>query len=308
MPLWRAAEMSSAAAPAALPVFVEPVGPCMEIDDLPPNWVVFAPRKYVAVGTFVPTFSSRRSAMRPAADAWIPVLGGEIRPEALAVGHDALHELDVVVGGGEVVVAGVQVVAGVELRDALAVGVLGGRLGERGVVEAAVGALDDLHAVVGCVGHGHRERVLVRHERVPDPQRGERALRADAEPAGAVVALLGDLVRAAGPVVARGEVARLVERVVVVVEEVPARDVVDVAVAVGVGAVGERLDEVLAGRGVATCRRNPGVPLVVVDVERPAVVLVPGRHRSAGGDDLRALELAPRSARPSSAALGRCPT
>ena len=40
-----AADMISAAAPAALPVLVEPVGPCIEIDDLPPNWVVFALRK-----------------------------------------------------------------------------------------------------------------------------------------------------------------------------------------------------------------------------------------------------------------------
>ena len=41
----RAAEITSAAAPAALPVFVEPVGPCIEIEDLPPNCAVFALRK-----------------------------------------------------------------------------------------------------------------------------------------------------------------------------------------------------------------------------------------------------------------------
>ena len=46
-------------------------------------------------------------------------------------------------------------------------------------------------------------------------------------------------------VVLRREVARRVGGVVVVVEEVPAGDVVDVAVAVRVGVVGERDDEVL---------------------------------------------------------------
>ena len=56
----------------------------------------------------------------------------------------------------------------------------------------------------------------------------------------AVVPLLGRLVHPARAVVLGGEVARGVDRVVVVVEEVPAGDVVDVAVAVGVVAVGER--------------------------------------------------------------------
>jgi hypothetical protein len=40
-----AALITSAAAPAALPVFSEPVEPTIEIELLPPNWVVFAPRK-----------------------------------------------------------------------------------------------------------------------------------------------------------------------------------------------------------------------------------------------------------------------
>ena len=53
-PCSRAAAITSAAAPAALPVFVEPVAPSIEIDDLPPNCVVFAPRKYVFSGAIVP--------------------------------------------------------------------------------------------------------------------------------------------------------------------------------------------------------------------------------------------------------------
>jgi hypothetical protein len=54
MPFSRAAEMTSAAAPPALPVFVDPVEPSMEIDDLPPNCAVFALRKYVCGGALVP--------------------------------------------------------------------------------------------------------------------------------------------------------------------------------------------------------------------------------------------------------------
>ena len=42
-----AALTTSAAAPEALPVFSEPVGPSIEIELLPPYWVVLAPRKKV---------------------------------------------------------------------------------------------------------------------------------------------------------------------------------------------------------------------------------------------------------------------
>ena len=65
-------------------------------------------------------------------------------------------------------VARVEVVAGVDLRDAVVVGVVRGVLGERRVVEAAVGALDDLDAVVGGVDDAQREVVLVGDEGVPD--------------------------------------------------------------------------------------------------------------------------------------------
>ena len=70
-------------------------------------------------------------------------------------------------------------------------------------------------------------------------------MRADADPAFAVVAALGRLFGPAGAVVGGGEVARGVVGVVVVVEEVPAGDVVDEAVAVAVDAVAEGGDQVL---------------------------------------------------------------
>ncbi len=74
-PCSRAAAITSAAAPAALPVFVEPVGPCIEMDDLPPNCVVFAPRKYVDTGTWVPSPAARAMAMiasrMPGSPSWL---------------------------------------------------------------------------------------------------------------------------------------------------------------------------------------------------------------------------------------------
>ena len=74
-------------------------------------------------------------------------------------------------------------------------------------------------------------------------------------------------------------VARGVVGVVVVVEEVPARDVVGVAVAVGVGAVGEDRDQVgrvedVVGLVVAGRRRHARVVRVVVDGERAVAVAV----------------------------------
>ena len=46
LPLPSRAELTTMpAAPDALPVLTEPVAPSSEIELLPPNWVVFAPRK-----------------------------------------------------------------------------------------------------------------------------------------------------------------------------------------------------------------------------------------------------------------------
>ena len=58
VPASRAALTTSAAAPEALPVLTDPVGPSIEIELLPPNWVVFAPRKKVPGGMFEPKAGS----------------------------------------------------------------------------------------------------------------------------------------------------------------------------------------------------------------------------------------------------------
>ena len=116
-------------------------------------------------------------------------------------------------------------------------------------------------------------------ERVPHPQRHDLAARAQARAAGALVRQLPGLLRAPRPVVRGRRVARRVVGVVVVVEEVPAGDVVREAVAVGVAAVGERGDQVggveeVIGLVVPGGLRDARVVRVVVDVERAVVVAV----------------------------------
>ena len=115
----------------------------------------------------------------------------------------------------------------------------------------------------------------------------------------AVVAPLHRLLGAAGAVVLGGEVARGVLRVVVVVEEVPAGDVVHVAVAVVVLAVGEarRLDQVLPGRRRLVHAR---VVLVVVHVEHAVAVQVVAAERRAVVGRLGLRQLVLRSAAPGS--------
>ncbi len=124
----------------------------------------------------------------------------------------------------------------------MVVGVLRRFFGEGRVVEAAVRPLDHLRAVVGGVEDPEREVVGVGDERVPGPDHRHLAVGADADRPFAVVALLDRIDRAAGAVVVGGEVARGVGRFVVVVEEVPAGDVVGEAVAVVV--------EMLAGHAL----------------------------------------------------------
>ena len=174
------------------------------------------------------------------------------------------------------------------------------------MVGAAVGALDHLDAVVGRVHDPQRERVAVGDERVPDAHRHDLAVGADADRADAVVALVGHVVGAAGAVVVGGEVARQISRFVVVVEEVPAGDVVGEAVVVVVEvlaghalrdqvgggfdlASAEGVDEVLPGDQA----RGPGatgvgeaharVLRVVGDVDDAVAVAVEGPARGAVG-------------------------
>src|SRR5581483_6913799 len=109
--------------------------------------------------------------------------------------------------------------------------------------------------------------VRVGYEGVPDPQRHDLAAGAGAEIAAAVVPLLGGVGGPAAAVVGGGEVARGVVGVVVVVEEVPAGDVVHEAVAVGVRAVGEGRDQVLGVDGVlGAVGARVGVHAAVADV------------------------------------------
>src|SRR5207253_6731407 len=86
--------------------------------------------------------------------------------------------------------------------------------------------LDDRRAGVDREDDALREAVHVGDEAVADPHRHHQAVRAGAEVA-AVVRLGGRVARLAGAVA----VVDLVEGVVVTLEEIPARDVVDVAVA-----------------------------------------------------------------------------
>src|SRR5262249_59559624 len=82
-------------------------------------------------------------------------------------------------------------------------------------------------------------------------------------------------------------IRHLVERVVVVVQEVPARDVVDVAVGVAIGAVAEGADHVLRiEQPVPVGILHAGVCGVVGDVEHAVIVQVVGigvQEGAAGG-------------------------
>jgi hypothetical protein len=125
-------------------------------------------------------------------------------------------------------------------RDAALPRVVDRVAGERGLVQRAERLLDDLDVVVDGVGDRHGEAVDVGDERRADAHVDLHAVRARAELA-AVVGLGAGVARLAGAVA----VLDVVVGVVVVVEEVPADEVVDVAVAVAVGAVGEGDEHVL---------------------------------------------------------------
>src|SRR5207253_2587025 len=90
-------------------------------------------------------------------------------------------------------------------------------------------------------------------------------------------------------------------RVVLVVVEVPARDVVDVAVVVVVLAVGEADDQILGvGVAVVVGVRRVGV---VLDVEDAIVVVGRGRRKLAGVEVHLVHELARRAVVPIDASL-----
>ena len=130
---------------------------------------------------------------------------------------------------------------------------------EAGVGEPADRALDDAGAVVGRVEHAGG--VAVGRARRRCPRRAAASAGSPGRCPSSPLALLacGDrLLGAAGAVAVGAAAARGVEGVVVVVEEVPAGDVVDEAVAVGVVAVGEGGDQIggVEDRRRTRCRRR----------------------------------------------------
>ncbi len=181
----------------------------------------------------------------------------------------------------------------------MGVGVAQRPAGEARVAEASHGALDYLHPVVGRVEHALRVVVGVDDEGVPDSQRDDLAGRADPGAAVGVVGLPPGLGGAAAAVVGGARVARGVVGVVVVVEEVPSGDVVDVAVGVVVDGVAEDRDQVRGverpvGFVVARGGRDPRVAGEVRDVEGPVAVGVVGgreaRARPAGVEARRTID------------------
>ncbi len=209
--------------------------------------------------------------------------------ERAVLGADRVHRDRVVVVGRVVVVVRLLVGRRRDDRHAAGVRVVDRVLSERRVVERAVRLLDHRRAAVDREDDAAREVVHVRDEAVAHLDRDERRVRRGAD--APAVRRFGARVLGLARTVPVGDV---VEGVVVVLVEVPARDVVDVAVAVGVGRVGEdgdqilRIDHAVAVRvaDAAVLRVQP-VGEVVADVEdavRVPVVAVRGalRERQLG--------------------------
>ncbi len=150
---------------------------------------------------------------------------------------------------------------------------------EARVEERAHRSLHHLDVVVRRIEGRQREVVGVDHERVPNTHRHDLAVGAQANAAVTFVALLRGLLHPPAAVVRRARITGGVVGVVVVVEEVPAGDVVGVAVAVAVVAVTEHGDQVAGvedriGLAVSGGLRHARVVGVVVDVERAVAVTV----------------------------------
>ena len=140
----------------------------------------------------------------------------------------------------QVVVEGVLVGHAGDDDDVLAVRVIDRRARERVLVHSAESFLDDTCPVVGRVDDGLGDVVYLSDEALRDAQHDETAVGACPDAEGLVVPFAGGPESLAGAVL----VARVVVGVVVVLVEVPAGDVVDVAVLVVIHAVREQLDEI----------------------------------------------------------------
>ena len=121
--------------------------------------------------------------------------------------------------------------------DAFLEGVLRGRLRETRVLEYSQRDFLHVGTVVGGVDRRHAVGVGRRDERIPEAQHHQATARALGSAIHSVVGLRGRVLRATRTMVFSGCVTGGVERVVVVVEEVPARDVVHVCIAISVDAV-----------------------------------------------------------------------
>ncbi len=238
--------------------------------------------------------------------AVVEVQKGRGALDGLRVVADGVHVEGVVVGAGHVVVPGVLVGGAGDHGHAVAVGVVDGLAGVGAVVDGAEGLLHHLGAAVDGVHHGLREVVDLADEAVGDAHGDDHAARAVAGVALVVVGLRGGPAHLARAVAE----ARGVGGVVVVLEEVPAGDVVGVAVVVVVAVVGEHPDEVarvddavavgvvvlphgvaahagVAGHDIARAAGDAGVAHVVLHVDHAVAVGVVGRgahgHRELAG-------------------------
>ena len=152
-------------------------------------------------------------------------------------------------------------------------------LGLQRVRQRAERLLHHVRAGVEREQDARREPAAFGDERVGDADREEPAVRAVPDVAGAVLARVRVLGLAGAVPVLDG-----VERIVVAVEEVPTRDVVDVAVVVVVDAVAVRgVEDQILGIG-DTVAVAVGDRAEVADVEDAVAVAVAGaRPRRAGG-------------------------
>ena len=152
---------------------------------------------------------------------------------ALRVVANGVDVDGVIVGAGEVVVKAVLVGSRGDDGDVIVIRVINRPLGQRRVRDRPQRLLNDGGTQVHCIRCSHREAIGIGNKAVANPQRGDAAARTDASIVDAVVGLRSGV----GGFTCAVTIARVVIRIVVVVKEVPARDVVDVAVAVVVFAI-----------------------------------------------------------------------
>ena len=212
----------------------------------------------------------RLAAVIGAAVQDFEAVGVLVEQQPVAVGH-RVHPDHVAIGGGVVVVATLLVGRARDDRNAAAVGVVDGGLAAHRRVHGAERFGNHVDAAVDRVDDRLHEGLVDRHERIADAQRQEERTRRETRRAAAVVGF-GNLILGFAGAVA---VVDVVEGIVVVLDEIPAGDVVDEAVAVVVDPVGVECDEFLAvaavgvaGRGVVVGRDESVAVAVLLETAR----------------------------------------